>query len=167
MYMYAPESVCKAVAATRVRLPLHPAPYPGMGIRPVSIFARGVPVLRCAPLSVWQATHTRDNTQHTTHNTRYDTSKTLHDECVPHLLMGAFVCCGAGMRFKMDEPATLCVGYPLRVYSMLWVSVGQTRKEDWTISVCLKVKVVAGSIRSWPSKQRNCSRKRRWWWKEK
>lgn len=30
----------------------------------------------------------------------------------------------------MDEPATLCVGYPLRVYSMLWVSVRQRSTED-------------------------------------
>lgn len=119
-------------------------------------FSREEFLFCAAPLCQSDRRHTHEtthNTQHTTYNTRYDTSKTRHDECVPHLLMGAFVCCGAGMRLKMDEPATLCVGYPLRVYSMLWVSVGQTRKEDWTISVCLKVKVVAGSIRSWPSKE--------------
>lgn len=38
----------------------------------------------------------------------------------------------------MDEPATLCVGYPLRVYSMLWVSVRQRRTEDGELDdLCL------------------------------
>lgn len=170
MYTYAPVRMQSSCCNTRPSPPRLRS-SPGLGIRPVSIFARGVPVLRCAPLSVWQATHTADNTQHThqaTYNiqhTRHDTTRAKHDttSASPHLLMGAFVCCGAGMRLKMDEPATLCVGYPLRVYSMLWVSVRQRRTEDWTISVCLKVKVVAGSTRSWPSKEWNCKRKRRWW----
>lgn len=156
-------SVCKAVAATRVRLPLDTAPHPAWAFGQLA-FSREEFLFRAAPLCqsdrrhTQQTTHSTHTMQHTTHNiqhTRHDTTRAKHDttSASPHLLMGAFVCCGAGMRLKMDEPATLCVGYPLRVYSMLWVSVGRRRTADWTISVCLKVKVVAGSTRSWPSKE--------------
>lgn len=88
-------SVCKAVAATRVRLPLHSAPRPAWAFGQLA-FSREEFLFRAAPLCQSDRRHTQHthhstyNTQHTTHKTRYDTSKTRHDECVPPFANGRF-----------------------------------------------------------------------------